>query len=576
LKEKVVSTKTTYQHIDIYNFINPRTTSYESYIGSQSHPSNETETESYQSNNPDLFMPNRIVFLDGVLQSTLHGLEAYHEALVHPTMFAHPCPERVAIIGGGEAATLKEVLKHDIEMVKMIEIDEEMVQVSREGLPEWSDCTDLVGRVDGWCGDDERAEIVYGDAMGWFMNRFGEDKLDTEEFEEETFDVLIMDALDPQDNVPFADVLYNNQAFLQALYNALSEDGMIVLQLGEAPSLKDPAEDFSRDSRRNMLANSLSDVGFKSLHMYEEGACGFDAPWTYLVAMKDASHRSNWMRSVAELDYQVYARTLLTHSGTPALKFFDSGTMKRYQVPSKGHEVVYCRKDPLPASCNTFAIQPGIVDYPISNFEVKESTVGNGGGRGVFTKVDIKEGSLLAMSDNLKYVHIPSNTVEVMEKIQYFSAEIELGPMLDYVYGYGWSTLIGGYKEQYLIDSGIFTFMNHGCDGSFNIQSKMSDLIQDKLGGIQLTEENTKPEHFDIWRPRKEIFDAYLDRHLSHIGAWQLNAARDMEAGEEILDNYVFHTEHPELWYKYTQYLHRVCNGEEAGEITKSELKRKI
>eukprot|EP00979_Chaetoceros_neogracilis_P016343 scaffold7766_cov194-Chaetoceros_neogracile.AAC.1 len=74
-----------------------------------------------------MFEPNRLVFLDGVLQSTRDGIESYHEALVQPAMFAHPDPKRVAIIGGGEGATLGEVLKHNtVDTVMMIEIDESM------------------------------------------------------------------------------------------------------------------------------------------------------------------------------------------------------------------------------------------------------------------------------------------------------------------------------------------------------------------------------------------------------------------------------------------------------------------
>ena len=111
-------------------------------------------------------------------------------------MFAHPKPRRVAIIGGGEGATLRETLKHkSVEVVKMIEIDGEMVETSKESLPEWSDCSDIVGSSGGWCGDDERADLVYEDAMAWFMNRFGDARVDTDEFKEEPFDILIMDAL---------------------------------------------------------------------------------------------------------------------------------------------------------------------------------------------------------------------------------------------------------------------------------------------------------------------------------------------------------------------------------------------
>ena len=95
----------------------------------------------------------------------------------------------MAIIGGGEGTTLREVLKHNtVDTVKMIEM---MVQVSREFLPDWNNCSDLVGSTE-WCGDDERAEMHYGDAFGWFNDRFA---TGVEEKTEEKFDVLIMDAL---------------------------------------------------------------------------------------------------------------------------------------------------------------------------------------------------------------------------------------------------------------------------------------------------------------------------------------------------------------------------------------------
>ena len=36
----------------------------------------------------------------------------YHEMMTHPVLFTHPAPERVAIIGGGDCGTLREVLRH--------------------------------------------------------------------------------------------------------------------------------------------------------------------------------------------------------------------------------------------------------------------------------------------------------------------------------------------------------------------------------------------------------------------------------------------------------------------------------
>jgi spermidine synthase len=110
---------------------------------------------------------------------------------VHPALFTHPNPQRVAIIGGGEGATLREVLKHNtIKDAIMIEIDEIMVSVSRQYLPTWSDCSDLVGSA-SWCGDDDRAQVYYEDALQWFIDRY----YDKTNITDELLDVIIMDAL---------------------------------------------------------------------------------------------------------------------------------------------------------------------------------------------------------------------------------------------------------------------------------------------------------------------------------------------------------------------------------------------
>jgi spermidine synthase len=143
-----------------------------------------------KSRDDPLFRPDRKILLDGWIQSTLYNEASYHEALVHPAMFAHANPKRVAIVGGGEGASLREVLKHStVKEAIMIEIDEMMVNVSRDYIPEWSDCSDLVGSTP-WCVDDPRASMYYQDALAWFMDRYGHgDK------SEETIDIIVMDAL---------------------------------------------------------------------------------------------------------------------------------------------------------------------------------------------------------------------------------------------------------------------------------------------------------------------------------------------------------------------------------------------
>ena len=176
----MASVETDFQRIDIFDF---------AFL-------NGDKLEYSQSSFPRAsrypLRPDRFVFLDGWIQSTLFHEAAYHEALVHPAMFAHANPKRIAIIGGGEGATLREVLKHDtVKEAIMIEIDEKMVNASREYIPEWSDCSDLEGSA-SWCIEDPRARVYDEDALAWFTDRYSSSKKPKKS---ERLDVIIMDAL---------------------------------------------------------------------------------------------------------------------------------------------------------------------------------------------------------------------------------------------------------------------------------------------------------------------------------------------------------------------------------------------
>jgi spermidine synthase len=186
-KTPVASVQTKFQQIDIFEGINPRVRP-----GSESYVKSLADDGSYESRHREIFQPDRIVYLDNILQSRRFGDAAYHETLVHPALFAHENPRRVAIVGGGEGATLRECLKHrTVELVTMIEIDEEMVNVSRRYIPEWSDCSILAGSSSS-CFDDPRAEVFFSDAVAWFIDRFGRQ---AEGEETAKYDVVIMDAL---------------------------------------------------------------------------------------------------------------------------------------------------------------------------------------------------------------------------------------------------------------------------------------------------------------------------------------------------------------------------------------------
>src|SRR5438067_13153286 len=74
----------------------------------------------------------RALFLDNKIQSAELDEFIYHEALVHPALALAGSPRTVLIAGGGEGATLREVLRHrSVERALMVDIDAAAVEACR-------------------------------------------------------------------------------------------------------------------------------------------------------------------------------------------------------------------------------------------------------------------------------------------------------------------------------------------------------------------------------------------------------------------------------------------------------------
>jgi len=145
--------------------------------------------------------------LDGKIQSSEADEFVYHEALVQPVMTAHPSPKKVLIAGGGEGATLREVLRHKtVEQVTMVDLDDEVVRVCRQYLPAFS----------AGAFDDPRTRLVVGDARAYIEQC------------EQQFDVIIIDLPDPLEAGP-AQLLYTRE-FYSAVRARLAPGGAMAVQ----------------------------------------------------------------------------------------------------------------------------------------------------------------------------------------------------------------------------------------------------------------------------------------------------------------------------------------------------------
>ena len=56
---------------------------------------------------------------------------------------------------------------------------------------------------------------------------------------------------------------------MSSLYNALSEDGILVSQVGDATTMRDPDDSQSYHRNRFLLERCLADVGFESIKHYD-------------------------------------------------------------------------------------------------------------------------------------------------------------------------------------------------------------------------------------------------------------------------------------------------------------------
>ena len=150
-----------------------------------------------------------VLLLDGKVQSTQADEFIYHEALVHPAMLSHPLPRSVCIAGGGEGATLREVLKYGtVEEAVMVDLDEEVVEICQKHLPTWHQ----------GAFDDPRTSLIHEDARVFL------------EKEARNYDVIICDLSEPVDEGP--SYMLFTQEFYELCKRRLNAGGVIATQSG--------------------------------------------------------------------------------------------------------------------------------------------------------------------------------------------------------------------------------------------------------------------------------------------------------------------------------------------------------
>ncbi|MFQ5656880.1 MAG: spermidine synthase [Candidatus Methylomirabilales bacterium] len=189
----------------------------------------------------------KMLILDGKIQSAALDEHIYHEALVHPAMLLHPNPRRILILGGGEGATLREILRYRmVEEAVMVDLDEEVVNLCQQYLPEWS----------AGAFKDTRATLVCEDAREFLERPIG------------LFDVIIQDITDPV-TADFTGLYYRK------VRERLGAHGILAMQ-----TLELNLGDFAGHSKVRQEVGMV----FPSVLSYRAYVPSFRADWGFLLA----------------------------------------------------------------------------------------------------------------------------------------------------------------------------------------------------------------------------------------------------------------------------------------------------
>ena len=195
----------------------------------------------------------RCLILDGKTQSSEADEYIYHESLVHPAALLHSNPESVFIGGGGEGATLREILKHNtVKRVVMVDIDEEIITICKKYL---------LNHHQG-AFSDPRLELYIQDARS-FLESTSED-----------FDLVILDFADPLENGP-ASMLYTKN-FYKTIKTRLKPGGILVTQAG-------PTGNYNYSECFTSIINTLK-LPFKTVSPSSFFIPSFGTPWGVVLA----------------------------------------------------------------------------------------------------------------------------------------------------------------------------------------------------------------------------------------------------------------------------------------------------
>lgn len=168
----------------------------------------------------DSYDMGRFFTLDGLMMVCEKDEWIYHDMITHLPLAVNPKVKHVLVIGGGDGGTVRELVRYPtIESIDLVEIDERVVELSKQYLPHLT-----AGLF------DPRVKVYYKDGIEF-----------VEKTESQVYDLILIDSTDP---IGPGESLFTD-AFYQNCYRILSEKGMLINQ-HESPYFPSYAKQMQR------------------------------------------------------------------------------------------------------------------------------------------------------------------------------------------------------------------------------------------------------------------------------------------------------------------------------------------
>jgi spermidine synthase len=258
----------------------------------------------------------KTLVLDGRIQSSQGDEFIYHEALVHPGMLTTEGPPRSAlVIGGGEGATLREILRYpSITRAVMVDIDDEVVELCKIHLPE----------MHRGAFDDPRAEVRHEDARAYL------------EKTKDRFDFITVDLVEPLEEGP-ACMLFT-QEFYSLVRDRLTPGGTMTMQAGMTK--------LGELGFFTSIHRTLREV-FPVVAAYQSFISCFGTPWGFIVASKKVDPARQGAQAVDKLIAERVKGSLeywdgVTHQHAFSLpKFIRKAVAKQTRIVTDAHPLIF-------------------------------------------------------------------------------------------------------------------------------------------------------------------------------------------------------------------------------------------